>query len=154
MTANRLFVLALVAVTVVASGCQPSTRRNIPVEYVEGTITMDGTPLDNTSVQFIPKKEGVGIESAGGYTDASGKYTLSSMNGDPGKGALVGDYNVFISKTISVPVPGARQIEGEPPEEESQLVTPAIYKDRSNPQLEATVVKGKNTFNFDLKSKP
>lgn len=153
MSLNRLFILTLLVVLVVTVGCKPSTRRNLPVEFVEGVITMDGAPLGEASVQFIPKAEKAGNEPAGGYTDAAGKYTLSSMNGDPGEGALPGEYDVFISKTISVPIPGATHEEGDAPPEETKQVTPEIYRDRSNPQLEANVVKGKNTFNFDLKSK-
>ena len=154
MLLSRYFVLCLAIAMTIAVGCKPSTRRNLPVEFVEGVVTLDSAPLDAASVQFIPKTEGAGIESAGGYTDAAGKFTLSSLNGDPGEGALPGEYNVFVSKTISVPIPGAAHEEGDAPPEETKQITPAIYKDRNNPQFEATVVKGKNTFNFDLKSKP
>jgi hypothetical protein len=128
-------------------------KRNLPVEYVEGIVTMDGIPLDNASVQFVSKTEGQG-EAAGGYTDVNGKYTLSSMNGDPGKGALQGDYIVLITKTISIPIPGAVHNEGDAPPEESKELVPAVYNNRSKPLLEATVVKGKNKFNFDVKTKP
>jgi hypothetical protein len=150
---NFCVVFVVVYIFVIVIGCSPSVKRNLPVEYVEGIVTMDGVPLDNASIQFIPKTETQG-EAAGGYTDSKGKYTLSSMNGDPGKGALPGDYIVLITKTISVPIPGTKYGEGDAPPEESKELVPAVYNDRSKPLLEVTVIKGKNTFNFDVKSKP
>jgi hypothetical protein len=150
---NFYFVFWAVCILITIIGCSSSVKRNLPVEYVEGIVTMDGVPLDNASVQFVPKTEDQG-EAAGGYTDVKGKYTLSSMNGDTGKGALPGDYIVLITKTISVPISGAKYGEGDAPPEESKELVPAAYNNRSKPLLEASVVKGKNTFNFDVKTKP
>jgi hypothetical protein len=148
---NFYFVLTIIFITFI--GCSPSMKRDLPVEYVEGIVTMDGVPLDNASIQFIPKTGNQG-EAAGGYSDVKGKYTLSSMNGDIGKGALPGDYIVLITKTISVPISGVIHNEGDAPPEESKEVLPAVYNNRSKPLWEVTVVKGKNTFNFDVKAKP
>jgi hypothetical protein len=148
---NIYFVFTVVLVTFI--GCSLSSKRNLPVEYVEGIVTMDGVPLDNACVQFIPKTEGQG-EAAVGYTNSNGKYTLSSMNGDLGKGAMQGEYVVLITKTISVLIQGAKPEEGEAPPEETKELVPAVYNNRSQPILEAVIVKGKNKFNFDVKSKP
>jgi hypothetical protein len=149
---NFYFVFTIILVTFI--GCSPSSKRNLPVEYVEGIITMDGVPLDNAFVLFVPKTEGQG-EAASGYTNAQGKYTLTSLNGNLNKGALPGDYIVLITKTISVPITGAVHEEGDAPLEESKSFVPAVYNNRSKPLLEVTVVvKGKNMFNFDVKTKP
>ena len=151
-------IYGILVLSILIMGCSRGGR-NLPVEYVEGIVAMDGAPLEHASIQFVPKEEGVGIEAAGGYTDATGKYTLTSNNGDPNKGALPGEYNILVEKWTTVPVSGVntkntRKAEDESTEVVEKLVTPRIYMDRSKPQFEATVVKGKNTFNFDLKSKP
>jgi hypothetical protein len=149
---NKKYPLILLTLWIAFIGCSSSDKRNRSVEYVEGIITMDGKPLDNASIQFIPKTEGKG-ESAGGYTDTNGKYTLSSLNGNPGKGALAGEYIVLISKTISVPISGTKYEEDEVPPEELKQLVPAIYKNRNKPFFTVTVVKGKNIHNFEVKSK-
>lgn len=154
MRFNIMSGYVVLVLSVLITGCFFGTRRNLPVAYVEGVITMDGVPLEHATVQFIPKRAGPGIEPAGGYTGPSGKYVLSSINGDIGKGALPGEYDVFVSKAVSVPVPRAGRGEDEPIAEELKLVTPEIYMDRKRPRFDATVVKGKNTLDFDLKSKP
>jgi hypothetical protein len=150
---SKKYFLILLTLWFAFIGCSSSDKRNRFVEYVEGIVTMDGTPLDNASIQFIPKTEGKG-ESAGGYTNANGKYTLSSLNGNPGKGALAGEYIVLISKTISVPISRAKYEEGEAPPEELKQLVPAVYQNRNKPFFEVTVVKGKNVHNFEVKSKP
>jgi hypothetical protein len=150
---NKKYYLILLTLWIVFIGCSSSDKRNRSVEYVEGIVTMDGVPLDNASIQFIPKTEGKG-ESAGGYTDAQGKYTLSSLNGSSGKGALAGEYIVLISKTISVPISKVKYEEGEAPPEELKQLVPAIYKNRDKPFFTVTVVNGKNVHNFEVKSKP
>jgi hypothetical protein len=76
------------------------------------------------------------------------------MNGNLGKGALQGEYVVLITKTISVLIQGAKPEEGEALPEETKELVSAVYNNRSQPILEAVVVKGKNKFNFDVKSKP
>ncbi|MDR1963291.1 MAG: hypothetical protein LBQ50_05890 [Planctomycetaceae bacterium] len=150
---HHVFYIVFYVVFVAIIGCSPSTRRNLPVEYVGGIVTKDGVPLENACIQFIPKTEEQG-EAAVGYTDSNGKYTLTSMNGDLGKGALPGEYAVLVTKTISVLIQGAKQEEGEPPPEETKELVSALYNNRNQPLLEAVVIKGKNKFNFDVKSKP
>ncbi|MDR2439853.1 MAG: hypothetical protein LBE12_10850, partial [Planctomycetaceae bacterium] len=134
---NINFYFVFTVIFVAFSGCSPSVKRNLPVEYVEGIVTMDGIPLDNASVQFVPKTEGQG-EAAGGYTDAKGKYTLTSLNGDLNKGALPDNYIVLITKTISVLIPGSVPQEGDAPLEETKEIVPAAYNNRSKPIFEVT----------------
>lgn len=150
MTFRFLFTSLLVLLLFAFQGCFGSKWLS-KVEYVEGRVTMDGGPLEEASVQFIPKGEG---EAAGGYTDADGRYRLSSLNGEPSKGAVEGEYVVLISKIIFVPVPGGQREEGDPEPETAKQITPSIYKNREKTPFSATVSKGKNVFDFDLKSKP
>lgn len=152
MKYHRIVLLTAACLLLLFPGCG-SSRRHLPVAYVEGTVTHDGVPLENASINFIPKIEGQG-EAAGGYTDAKGKYKVTSMNGDVDRGALPGDYIVTISKVICYPKPGVVVPEGEVAPEITEQITPLKYKSSGKSPLSATIVKGKNTLDFDVKGKP
>ena len=165
---TRIHILLLVVLVFgMISGC--TKGRDLPVQFVEGIVTLDGEPLAGANVAFIPKdfslsadpanrpKLGTVPEVAGGSTDAQGQYLLGSVHGKPGKGALVGDYVVTIAKSELIRPPGAdpaSQEEGGSAPPPSRYITPKIYIDRTTTPFTATVVKGKNKFDFDLKSKP
>lgn len=61
---------------------------------VTGTVTLDGKPLEGAAVNFTPATAGEG-QAAQGQTDASGKFTLSTVGGI---GAVPGNYKVGVSK--------------------------------------------------------
>ena len=62
---------------------------------VEGTAKLDGVPLANVVVQFVPDVEGlVQAPQSTGTTDASGHFTLTCENKRPG--AIVGKHNVVV----------------------------------------------------------
>ena len=142
-----------VVTLLVLSGCGPSGK-GLKVEYVEGVVTLDGEPVPKASITFIPVTDGPGVEAASGYTDDNGVYKLTSGNGDPQKGALMGDYKVIISKIESKSL-----TEGQPYGQptgyaitysQDQLL-PKIYQNRTETPLAATVKKGRNTgMNFEL----
>jgi len=120
------------------------------VNYVEGTVTLDGKPLTEAFVQFIPKTQGVG-EVAGGHTDGNGMYKLSSLNAASGSGAVVGEYTVTVSKlerTETFP-PGADMNVVSPTVTEKELV-PAIYTDQAKSPISKTVKAGKNVIDIEL----
>ena len=156
MIKQSIFWLLLVG-SLMFVGCGPKGR-SLQVEYVEGIITLDGQLVSEASVTFIPKNEGDGTEAAGGYSNESGVYKLTSMNGDPEKGAIAGEYLVTISK-IEVNDPTAGLSEAEAAKlsgvasTQTQLL-PKIYQDRKNTPLSFTVNKGKNKINIELKSNP
>ncbi|MHB0958088.1 MAG: carboxypeptidase-like regulatory domain-containing protein [Pirellulaceae bacterium] len=61
---------------------------------VTGLVTLDGAPVAGATVSFSPtEKTG---RAAVGTTDASGKFTLTTIN--PGDGAAPGTYGVMITK--------------------------------------------------------
>ena len=143
------------------AGCGQS---GIPVQFVEGTVTMDGLPLESANIMFVPKDAGtesnskaVGTypEPASGHTDAQGRYVLTSMNGKGGKGALVGEYVVTVTKTENYEKPGTPpKAPDDPAPPLSRIITPKVYGNRLQTPFTATVVKGKNSFDFDLQKKP
>jgi hypothetical protein len=83
----------LTAALVLALGC--GGRKFAPVS---GTVTLDGKPLANAVVTFIPVAEQGSIdagESSTGKTNEKGEFTLRSTTGK--NGALVGKHKVSIS---------------------------------------------------------
>jgi len=59
---------------------------------VEGVVLLDGKPLADAAVQFIPQSTG---RDATGQTDAAGKFVMSTKN--PRDGVHPGAYKVVIS---------------------------------------------------------
>ena len=142
------FNIVALCLLVALCGCGSSTIKTAPVE---GTVTMDGSPLANASIQFYP----VDLEAGKpGYakTDASGQYKLSTQLGEPGKGTTPGEYKVTISSTIDVPTSQMRSTEsGElVPITNLQETLPDKYSKPSTTELKATVVVGKNVIDFPL----
>jgi hypothetical protein len=58
---------------------------------VEGTVKLKGQPLDNVRVEFLPELDG---PRSSGVTDAQGKFTLMTDEGEPG--AAVGKHKVVL----------------------------------------------------------
>lgn len=151
-------LLVCFSLVILVVGCQPKGR-GLKVEYVEGVVTLDGTPVSDASVEFLPVQSGSG-EAAGGFTNAQGVYKLSSMNGDPEKGAIAGDYNVTVRKieaTSYLNDDGTFK-PGAPKDSTGQLIStvqkdilPAVYKDRNKTPVQLTVAPGNNKLNIELK---
>jgi hypothetical protein len=79
-----LFVLALLC------GCGGS--RTSPVK---GVVLLDGRPLANASVQFVPDGSG---RDATGATNNQGEFVMSTF--DPRDGVAPGTYKIVISPPI------------------------------------------------------
>lgn len=69
-------------------GCGPSGPE---IARVQGTVTMDGKPLANAVIMFVP----VGGRPSASETDANGKYVLEFSGGR--KGAIPGLNRVEIN---------------------------------------------------------
>ena len=110
------------------------------IASVEGTITMDGEPLANASVLFVP----TGGRPAAARTDENGKYTLNFTAGR--KGAMLGKNVVRIS-TAADP---SETPDGEPIPAQPERV-PMKYNATS--ELTFVVEAGKkNVADFDITS--
>lgn len=83
----------IVASLVLTAGCGGSHWRMN--DRVEGTVKMNGAPLANVVVQFVPdsgtQKQ---APKSTGYTDEKGHYSLKCDNGR--SGAVIGPHNVVI----------------------------------------------------------
>ncbi len=85
--------LACLSLTVFL-GCGAAKLPTIPVT---GTVLVDDKPMEGVKVVFSPAAGSSG-QSASGQTDAEGKYSLTTV--DPGDGALAGEYQVAILKSL------------------------------------------------------
>jgi len=110
---------------------------------VEGTVTLDGAPVDGGSISFHP--EG-GEGKPGGTEIKAGKYAIE---GD--KGLAPGKYKVVIlwQKKTGKEVPN-KSDPGTTMDETKQVI-PMRYNSKS--ELTADIKSGTNSgVNFDLKS--
>lgn len=105
---------------------------------VTGTITLDGQPLSNAQIQFVPNG-GVG-STAYGKTDSNGHYSM--MFSRDASGASLGENGVRIS-TADV---------GEQDGEEVVIKEQVPPKYNSETELVADVQSGANIFDFALES--
>lgn len=129
--------LTLAVLLVVSAGCGSSGPE---IAYVTGRVTMDGKPLANATVVFIPENG----RPAGARTDADGNYVLNFS--DDRRGAIPGKNAIRITTRRDADqdangktIPGSKE------------TIPMQYNEAST--LEFTVEPNKrNTANFDLKS--
>ncbi|MBX3437694.1 MAG: carboxypeptidase regulatory-like domain-containing protein [Planctomycetaceae bacterium] len=86
----KLSVLVLfVAAAAFVSGCGESPPETFPVE---GTITVDGQPLNMIRVEFIHETEGAQFAAS---TDDQGRFVLVSSDGTS-PGVIAGKYKVVL----------------------------------------------------------
>lgn len=143
-----LFLILCICFTM---GCGPKGS-SLPTQFVEGKVTLDGEPLEKALVTFQPEDSSSGGIAASGYTDKAGIYHLTSMGGDPEKGAVEGKYKITVSKVhVNVISTPSQNPDDDPIEtaEQTELMH-KNYIDTSSTPLEATVLKGKNKIDFTL----
>jgi hypothetical protein len=136
MHVKNCVVLGACLLALACVGCDSGPE----IASVEGTVTMDGAPLANASVVFVPENG----RPAGATTDAQGKYVLTFTEGR--KGATPGKHKVRIS-TLADP--------SETPDGEPIPAQPETVPMRYNAQTELTFTvepATKNVANFDLES--
>jgi hypothetical protein len=146
-----LFALALCA----GAGCGGGRE----FAEVGGTITFDGQPLGDVEVVFLPDSlEGNGGNNAGGYTDEQGRYKLRSPR-DGKDGTVLGRHRVIVVDLTAIPdvavgSPPPGGISAPKAPRSSKPRFPQDYSDPlKTPFKDVEVKSGKQTLDFDLKSK-
>lgn len=93
MPDRRIPLTLCAAITIVVTGC--GKPKPPPIVEVAGIVRLDGKPLKNVVVRFVPVND-LGPEyQASGVTDESGRFTLM-CNGQPG--ACAGEHRVTVSE--------------------------------------------------------
>ncbi|MFK7777647.1 MAG: carboxypeptidase-like regulatory domain-containing protein [Gimesia sp.] len=129
MQLRRFFnVLICFGVIVSLTACGGGGSDTPDLGQVTGKITLDGAPLSDASVTFMPEN----VRSSAATTDSEGNYELIYIRDE--KGASIGKHKVVVSKLKDEKETIPKQYSGET-------------------ELSADVKAGANEFNFDLKSK-
>ncbi len=125
-------------------GCGGGGGERPDLGYVEGTVTMDGTPLANVVLTFQPDH----ARPAYGRTDDQGWYELVYTEGNPG--ATIGPHSVRISSADANSEDGGNYEDGEGDGKSRGEKIPSKYTQGG--ELTADVKAGNNVFDFDLTS--
>ncbi len=150
---------SLMLLTICCWGCSGSGTE-VELEKVTGVVTMDGKPLANAVVVFMPTE---GNPSTG-QTDAAGKYELAHRGN--AMGAIPGKHKVSITQGQAA----ASKVDPDADMANSAAETGAGFEDaetskgkaaknaipaKYNAQttLTAEVKAGENTIDFKLESK-
>ena len=152
--------LGIVLAVVSTVGCGP---QGPAVEYVEGVVTLDGTPLADADIGFSPATPGQGLAAAG-RTNADGTFQLNAQGASPGRGTVAGEYVVTVRKVVAAAGAGPTSTDDpnygkELPDisgrdAQAKSLVPEVYTDAKTSPLKASVQRGKNTFQFDVKTAP
>ena len=162
MTSKKFISHLVVFVSILGFvGCG---NKGPPVQFVDGTISVDGDLLDGCTVMFIPKGTSASATTllASGITDEKGYFRISSVEGGTiGGGTTVGEYFVSIVKKKDARPPVTFDERGNilsgnpygPPM--WAYSTPEVFElqePRTEVPITVEIKKGKNKFNFDIKS--
>jgi hypothetical protein len=143
-TWSSLAALGLLAV----AGCGGPTPPPFN-DSVDGTVTLDGSPLAGVRVIFTPKAiPGLTLTGSGALTDDKGHYTLIADNGKPG--ALACEHYVTVhqgrgaerSNEPDAPAPAARP-KGGPS-------VPAKYAVAATSPLRVEIKPDQHTYDLKL----
>ena len=136
MAEQQRWVTALGTVAVLWLATLAGCGGNADLGTVAGVVTLDGQPLANATVEFVPADGGEERSSYDGTTDASGRYEL------------------YFSASQKGATPGAYTVRIWPPDSDDEPAPapklPPQYSTRS--ELTATVEVGSNSIDFPLDS--
>jgi len=110
---------------------------------VVGAVTLDGQPLADGAISFIPTGKGV----AAGATIAGGRYVVEGA-----RGPTPGEYRVEIRSSA----PSGKQLKdsfGQASISEMESIIPARYNDKTTLRAEITAA-GPNQFDYSLTHSP
>ncbi len=152
---NRIATLSLSLLCVLLPGCGSSG-----LGTVSGVVTVDGTPVTQGTIMFIPEHGKAAIGSIG----SDGRYTLTTYSADDG--ALIGPHKVTILSTVvgaSSFAPTSIQEEvaqANDPKARRILVrgtvvwiVPERYSQPTTTDLTADVKSGRQTIDFNVQKK-
>jgi hypothetical protein len=145
------------ATLLVLAGC----TRSLEFAEVSGTITLDGKPLPDIEVVFLPDPEkGNQGPSASAYTDAVGHYRLRCEQAGK-NGAMLGTHRVCLHDIAALAPPELnrkagdrrkkaltqRALKGKP-----SRLSPEYNTAAQTPIHDVEIKPGKQTLDFDVKS--
>lgn len=124
---------------------------DVTLHPVSGVVRLNGSPLTNASVTFVPEEAGTAKLTYFGATDQEGKFVLKNRQGEAGCEA--GKYKVVISKrTLSdgSPMPDEDSPEAAASAADSVETLPSKFSSRETTELMYEVPEGGKEFSIDL----
>ncbi|MEQ1827295.1 MAG: hypothetical protein ABL921_15165 [Pirellula sp.] len=118
------------------AGCWSGTGAS-----VSGNITLDGSPLDDANISFVPLTDGQ--HEAGWTTIKEGRYLIPASSG-----LGTGEFRVEIRALRTV---NESTKMNDPTLVNAKEIIPSRYNSKS--ELWKEIKSGKNNADFDLKSK-
>ena len=80
MNAKLLYIATGCSCALILCGCGTSLPEVVPAT---GIVTINGDPLPNATVRFVPMQDGLdGAHTAAGVSDSDGRFRLVSSLGD------------------------------------------------------------------------
>jgi hypothetical protein len=149
------FICVTAATLSVIGGCGESA---VPVAEVEGMVTLDGQPLGDVQVEFLPELDrGTDAPRSTGRTDAQGKFKL--VCDDQRAGALIGRHRIVVQdlKQLGLTIKPvdkfseAYQAGDGPPSAQSRI--PARYSEAARTPLRQEVKPEKQTVMIELSAR-
>jgi hypothetical protein len=135
----------LFAVLALVHGCGSNNPETMEVT---GTVTLDGKPVPDAIVTFLPQD---GRRSATGSTDAGGSYSLATF--ELGDGAFPGKHGVAIYSKFAPAMRGEASPDGSKQSIASGTAIPKQYGLPATSGLTADVTRdGENVFDFEMTS--
>lgn len=132
--ASLLYSTILIIALILQTGCSDQGSQ------VTGNVTLDGQPLSNAGVEFIPTSDSGRI--ATGRTEPDGKFQLTTSKSV--SGVFPGQYKVKITTQMTTGTSDA-DLKTTPER------VPAKYNKKT--ELTRTVEDGLNQMDFDLLTK-
>jgi hypothetical protein len=151
---NRYFTKSLrilpAASLLVVFGCSSHIEFN---DKVEGTVKLDGAPLANVLVEFVPNlKSRDQAPMSRATTDATGHFTLMCSNERPG--AVVGKHNVLV-RTGRGGRAGADEMDAPPADGNTaggRPVIPGEYASAAKTPIKIDVTADKHSYEINVQS--
>jgi len=153
MAGTKAWIL-LVLGGLVATGLSGCKKPGLQVNFVEGVVLLDGSPVADATVEFAPLTPAE--LTAIGRSDASGRFRLTTTRGgSPNGGAVAGDYTVLFKKS-DYDLKGTGKTRADDMDGVPLIYEiPKRYGDLKTSDLKATVKPGRNDgpeFRFELTS--
>lgn len=131
--ARRRLGLLMVALAV-AGGC--SKGASIKTVPVSGKVTLDGNPLADANVTFLPETQPGSTATppaSTGKTGADGTYKLVTMVGTQvAEGAPSGNYKVIVTKPVATAANPMAALQGLSDEERDKKMQSMTPEERAN----------------------
>ncbi|WP_459557837.1 carboxypeptidase-like regulatory domain-containing protein [Lacunimicrobium album] len=136
----QFVILGLIVIALMQSGCQKSGLTGLVP--AKGILKFNGQVLDGATVTFVPSGSGVSQRAASCITDASGEFSMGTL--EPQDGVYPGEYQVIVMKKIDSTINTHEDIDaGKAPsktgKDNIKYIVPKKYENPETSGLDVTI---------------